>query len=245
LTTPTVASAANDTYNFTNADFRNNVSCLTCHAAGGPLGNITEAGPFDSISKDDVANLHAGSGGTVTKNGVALAPSAEEIGKSSVLIANAVGKHMMAKAGMIAPYQPLNDAVPAGRCTSCHMAKLAKSGGYVTGLDQYGNKTIIEGDQANHVFDIVWPWQANAQVRGGPTFQSSYAGQMFGPSNTVKYDWYGYMPDSCSKCHTGMRKAAVVCPDSTAICPTYFPFSEHRTDPFWTSTCYAGSTLAP
>jgi hypothetical protein len=245
LSSPTVASAASDKFAFTNADFRNNVTCLTCHAAGGPLGNITEAGPFDGISKDDVANLHASSGGTVTKNGAALAPTAEEMGKSLALIADAVGKHMLAKAGMTAPYQPLNDAVPAGRCTSCHMAKVAKSGGYVTGLDQFGNRTIIEGDQANHGFDVVWPWQANALSRSGPTFQSSYYAQMFGPSNTVKYDLYGYMPDSCSKCHTAMRKPALVCPDQATIWPSFYPFSEHRSDPFWASTCYAGSTAAP
>ena len=246
LSSPAVASATNDKYNFTNADYRNNVSCLTCHAAGGPQGNITEAGPFDSISKNDVANLHVGSGGTVTKNGVALAPSGEEIATSSVLIANTVGKHMFDKAGMPAPYQPTNEARPAGRCTSCHMAKVAKSGGYVTGVDAKGNKTIIEGDQSNHGFDVIWPWQANAMVRGGPTFQSGYYAQMFGPSNTVKYDLFGYMPNSCGgKCHTDWVKPAVVCPDTSTIWPSFWPFSEHRLDPFWTSTCYAGSTAAP
>jgi len=245
LSSPTV-STASDKYSFTNADYRNNVSCLTCHAAGGPQGNITEAGPFDSISKKDVANLHAGSGGTVTKNGAALAPSAQDIAASSALIADTVGKHMVDKAKMTATYQPLNEALPVGRCTSCHMTKVAKSGGYTTGVDVNGNRAIIEGDQANHVFDIIWPHQATAMTRGGPTFQSSYYGQFYGPSNTVKYDTFGYIPDSCGgKCHKQWIKPALVCPDSSTIWPSYYPFSEHRKDPFWTSTCYAGSTLAP
>jgi len=249
LSSPTVVSAASDKnskYSFTGADYRNNVSCLTCHAAGGPQGNITEAGPFDTISKNDVANLHVGSGRAVTKNGTALTPTAEEIAASSVLIANTVGKHMFDKAKMIASYQPLNDALPVGRCTSCHMAKLAKSGGYVTGVDAKGNRAIIAGDQSNHGFDVVWPWQATAMTRGGPTFQSAYYGQFFGPSNAVKYDLFGYMPDSCSgACHNQWVKPALACPDTSTIWPSFYPFSEHRTDAFWTSTCYTGSTAAP
>jgi hypothetical protein len=245
LSSPTVTSAASDKYAFANADYRNNVACLTCHAAGGPRGNITDAGPFDSISKNDVANLHVGSGGAVTRNGVALAPTAEEIATSSVLVANTVGKHMFDKASMVAPYQPLDDARPAGRCTSCHMAKVAKSGGYVTGVDAKGNKAIIQGDQSNHGFDVIWPWEATALSRGGPTFQSGWYGQFFGPSNAVKYDLFGFMPNSCSQCHTQWVKAAVVCPDTSTVWPSFWPFSEHRTDPFWTGTCYAGSTAAP
>jgi len=246
LSSPTVASSTSDKYAFTNADFRNNVSCLTCHAAGGPQGNITDPGPFDSISKNDVANLHVGSGGAVTKNGVALASTEVEIAASKVLIANAVGNHMREKAGMVAPYQPLDATRPAGRCTSCHMAKVAKSGGYVTGVDANGNKAIIEGDQANHGFDVIWPWQATALSRGGPTFQSAYAGQFYGPSNTVKYDFFAYMPDSCGgKCHSQWIKPALVCPDTPTIWPSFYPFSEHRSDPFWTNSCYAGSTAAP
>jgi hypothetical protein len=239
-TVKTGVSTTSDKFAFKDADYRNNVSCLTCHANGGPSGTITEVGPFDSVTKVDVANLHVGSGGTVTKNGVALSPTAEDIAASKVLIANAVGKHMFDKASMVAPYQPLNEAVPAGRCTSCHMAKLAKSGGYVTGNDANGNKAIIQGDQANHVFDIVWPWQSNVLSRGGPTFQSGWYGQFVSSSN-VKYDLFGFMPNSCNQCHDKWRKASLVCPDTTTVWPSFWPFSEHRDDPYWKS-CYSTST---
>jgi hypothetical protein len=234
LSSPTVQSAASDKYAFAEADFRNNVSCLTCHAS---------YGPFAKIAKDDVANLHVGSGGLATKNGVAVVPSAEEITASNVVIANAVAKHMFDKASMVAPYQPLNDAVPAGRCTSCHMTKLAKSGGYTTGNDASSpaNKALVEGDQSNHGFDIVWPWQSNGVLsRGGPTFQSGYYGQYISPTN-VKYDQFGFMPNSCSKCHERYRTASLYCPDTATIWPSFWPFSEHRTDPYWAS-CYKSST---
>jgi hypothetical protein len=233
LSSPTVKSAASDKYAFTEADFRNNVSCLTCHAG---------YGPFATVSKDDVANAHVGSRGTVTKNGVAVAPTEEDIATSGVLIAEAVGQHMFDKASMVAPYQPLNDVVPSGRCTSCHMAKLSKSGGYVTGNDAStpANKAIVEGDQSNHVFDIVWPWESVALSSGGPTFQSGYYGQYIGPSN-AKYDLFGYMPNSCSKCHEKWRAASLYCADTSTVWPSFWPFAEHRADPYW-SSCYKSST---
>ena len=143
---------------------------------------------------------------------------------------------------MATAYDPTNEAMPLGRCTSCHMPKVAKSGGYTTGPDGNGNQALIEGDQGSHVFDVIWPWQANAISRGGPSFQSGYYGQ-FVSGGGVKYDLFGFMPNSCSKCHQGRRRASLVCPDSTAIWPTYWPLSEHRADPFW-STCYT-TTTAP
>jgi len=51
-------------------------------------------------------------GGTVTKNGAALAPTSEDMTKSNTLIALTVGKHMLDKAGMASPYNPNNDALP-------------------------------------------------------------------------------------------------------------------------------------
>jgi hypothetical protein len=120
------------------------------------------------------------------------------------------------------------------------MPRVAKSGGYVTGVDSYGNKAIIEGDEASHVFNVIWPWQSNAMVRGGPTFQSGYYGQMVSATN-VKYDLFGFMPNSCNTCHLYARKASLVCPDSSAIWPSYWPFSEHRSASFW-SSCFTSNT---
>jgi hypothetical protein len=228
-----------DTYLFQSADHRNNVLCLSCHSEGGSLAMIQSANAFADISKDDVANLHVDSGGTVFKNQDRVAPAPEEINASKARILNAVSKHMFVEANMLAPYNPTNEALPVGRCTTCHMPKLAKSGGYVTGADANGNKALVEGDQASHVFDIVWPWQSNALSRGGPTFQSGYYGQFMSPTNQ-KYDQFGYMPNSCGKCHTQDRKASIYCPDSTAVFPSYWPYSEHPNDPYW-SNCFTSS----
>jgi hypothetical protein len=226
-----VASSTGAQYTLASADFRNNVLCLGCHAG---------YGPFTGISKDDVANVHAGAGGTATKNGTAVAPTEDEVIASELSIGDSVGRHMSDKANMSVAYTPLDDASPAGRCTSCHMPKVAKSGGYVMGNDASGNKAIVEGDQASHVFTIVWPWQSNALSRGGPTFQSGYYGQSFSATN-VKYDQYGYMPNSCSKCHASARRASLYCPDTASLWPSYWPFSEHRDDAFW-GACFKSST---
>ena len=158
------------------------------------------------------------------------------------MVSETVSKHMAAMANMVAIYDPLNEKLPVGRCTSCHMPKLAKSGGYTTGPDAStpSNTSLLEGDQASHHFDVVWPWESKALSRGGPTFQSGYYGQFVSSSN-AKYDLFGYMPNSCSKCHTFARKASLACTDSAVVWPTFWPFSEHRTDVYW-STCYTSGT---
>ncbi|BDG05077.1 carboxypeptidase-like regulatory domain-containing protein [Anaeromyxobacter oryzae] len=229
---PTLQSGQ-DQVALTAADYRNNVACLGCHA--GIPGT-----PFASVSKLDVANIHAASGGAAALNGVAYAPTADEILGSQIAVASAVGQHMFDKANMMANYDPTNESMPVGRCTSCHMPKVAKSGGYVTGTDANGAKTVIEGDEASHVFDIIWPWKANAVSRFGPTYQSAYTAQFVSASGT-KYDRFDFMPSSCSKCHVGSRRASIVCPDTTALYPSYFPLSEHRADPFW-SSCFTSVT---
>jgi carboxypeptidase family protein len=236
----THTQSATDQYSFSRADFRNDVMCLSCHAGGGPLAGMPATGSWASLTKDDVANIHVASGGTVTKNNVPVVADQERILASQLAVSAAVGRHMLTKANMIAQYNPLNDAAPVGRCTSCHMPRVAKSGGYVTGVDNYNNKTIIEGDQGSHIFTIVWPWQSNAMVRGGPTFQSGYYGQMVSATN-VKYDLFGFMPNSCSSCHAYARTASLACPDSSAIWPSFWPHSEHRSDPYW-SGCFTSIT---
>jgi hypothetical protein len=240
LASTSVTSAQDDTYQFSNADFRDNVLCLSCHAGSGPLAGMPASGSFASISKQDVANIHTARGGSVTKNGGTVAPSEDELVASQLVVSNAVSGHMFARAHMPAAYDPLNEASPVGRCTSCHMPKVAKSGGYVTGVDGANNKALVEGDQASHAFDIIWPWQSNAMSRGGPTFQSGYYGQMVSATN-VKYDLFGYMPNSCSKCHASFRQASLVCPDTATIWPTFWPFGEHRSDPYW-SSCFTTSS---
>ena len=237
--TPTATSFQGDAFKFVDADYRNNVSCLSCHAG---------YGPFTTLTKADVAARHAASGGTFTKNGAAvvLDPQAQET--SIETIAAVVSQHMADKARMpTAYYDPTNDAMPVGRCTSCHMPKVAKSGGYTTGLDPAGNEALVEGDQASHTFEIIWPWQSNAMSMSGPTFQSGYYGQTYTASNTTKYDKFGYMPNSCNKCHDGARRPSQLCPDTATVWPTYWPLNDFTVNPnmgWITANCFT-SKAAP
>jgi hypothetical protein len=227
----TVVSPKGDTYAYAGVAYKDNTLCLTCHA-----GN----GIWSAVSKDDVAALHQSSNGVASKNGVAIATlTPEAIETSTVNIAAAISQHMADKAKMSnALYQPNNDGLPTGRCTSCHMPKVAKSGGYTMGTDDQGNEAIVEGDQASHVFDIIWPYQSRAMSMGGPTFQSGYYGQGYTASNTVKYDKFGYMPNSCSKCHAGSRPASVFCPDTTTVYPTYWPLIDAPNASYPSTSCF-------
>ncbi len=236
--TSTVVSGEGDVYSYQSAEWRDNTLCVSCHAG---------FGPFAGITKDDVAALHMAGGGTALKNGAPIASPAPEATEASLwAIAAAVAGHMLEKAKMgDVEYAPGNDALPTGRCSSCHMPKLAKSGGYVTGPDQLGNEALVEGDQASHVFDVVWPYESRALSMGGPTFQSGYYAQAIGPTN-VKYDKFGYMPNSCGKCHTGARKASMFCPDTGTVYPTYWPLGDPAADPnmSWvTSNCFPSKNL--
>lgn len=129
-----------------------NVVCLNCHATHGS---------FASLSLDDVAVYHTAHGGTVDKNGNALAPTVGDQAAAEALVAQSVKAHSGQAAGMpLAPYQPEESAIPqnyllgqgpVGRCTSCHMTKTAKSATWFD--DAEGLK--IEGDASNHSFEIV------------------------------------------------------------------------------------------
>ena len=283
----------NASWQFASADFRNNVLCLSCHAG---------SGDFASVTKQDVANVHLGAGGTVTKDGIAVTPSS-----ATLNVASAVTAHMSSRAGMIlkAPnvYNPTADTTvagntagatyvvnaakivtngPVGRCTSCHMPKVAKSGGYFNDVDVNGLLALVESDQASHTFDIIMPSTTPPLGSGGPTFQSgSYNYKAMNlpggltPSNPAyvataakvgkRYDYYGYMPNSCSKCHLGARKASLVVPDVSGLYPTgpggagitnnarnvpsFWPLTEHlydvsglATDPSPLKTCFQGAT---
>jgi hypothetical protein len=153
-------------YQFTTSDFAgndflfgdnanalmSNVRCLSCHATHGP---------FATLTKDDVAVYHTSRGGTVDKNGVAIAPDAAEQTAAEDLIEQAVKAHSGERAGMpLAPYVPEGSHIPAnfelgegpvGRCTSCHMTKTAKSGTWFTDADGLA----IAGDNTDHSFEVV------------------------------------------------------------------------------------------
>jgi hypothetical protein len=206
--TPTAPSGT-DTFAFAQAAYKNNVMCLGCHA---------ETSDFKDIGKADVAALHLAAGGAATKNGTAIpAATPDELQSAREAIAKGVSEHMMAKVGMsTAIYDPLDDKLPVGRCTSCHMPKVAKSGGWTTGPDAAGNEAIVEGDQASHVFDVIMPNQSLARSVGGPTAASaSYGTSVIGGATYYKF---GYMPNSCSKCHAASRRASDLCLDP-ANCP--------------------------
>jgi hypothetical protein len=235
-------SSGTDQYVFETADYRNNVACLSCHA---------EFGPFSSIKKHDVANIHMLGNGTVQKNGTTLTPGDDVIASQTAVI-GAVGRHMFDKTGMLASYDVADESQPVGRCTTCHMPKVAKSGGYWTGTDAdpNANRAIIEGDQASHVFSVIWPWQSTAMSRAGPSFQSGYIGQFVSAGNN-KYDMFGFMPNSCSKCHADARRPMLVCNDHPDVWPhypdgtTWWPFSENPTAQYWklgpVGECYTTS----
>ena len=44
--------------------------------------------------------------------------------------------------------------------TDVPIARMMHEGGYTTGLDALGNEALVEGDQASHVFDVIWPFQS-------------------------------------------------------------------------------------
>ena len=225
-------SASLDAWQFPDASYKNNVSCFACHAG---------KGDFASLSMGDVANVHIDAGGAVTKNGTAMA--AGDVAASKEAIAAAVSDHMTTRVGCTGAYDPMNEAKPTGRCASCHMPKLAKSGGYIGGADAAGAKVILEGDQASHGFDVVREDVSfETMSRGGPSFQSGSYGFWVSNSGT-RYRTYGFMPNSCQKCHTDKRKASLACPDTSDVWPPYWPFSEHREDPFW-AACFT-TTTAP
>ncbi len=164
---------------YSGLTFRNNMMCLACHATHGPYANV---------SKTDVAMIFANAGGTVTKGGTQVTPTAADVEAAYGAIAGSVTEHMQETAGMgLAAYTPLDDALPVGRCSSCHMPKTAKSGGWTMGVDAQGKTALVEGDQSSHVFDIIWP------------YESSFLKKPSGGADT------DIMPNSCGACHEGSR----------------------------------------
>ena len=87
----------------------------------------------------------------------------------------------------MAAYTPTDDAMPVGRCTSCHMAKTPKSGGWTTSEFTDGGvtyKALRAGDQASHVFDVIWPSASAALDKPGASYGD-------------------IMPNACGGCHDG------------------------------------------
>ncbi len=158
--------------------FNNNSVCFGCHATHGP---------FEGVTKKDVAALHTEAGGEASQDGTTMTFSDDEYAAARLAIATAVGMHMDTEVGMgMAMYDPTNDDMPVGRCASCHMPKTPKSGGWTTGLDANGNSALVAGDQSSHVFQVIWPWQSAALK----TDESSDT---------------DIMPNSCGGCHDGSR----------------------------------------
>ena len=171
-------------YVLTNPRLKDNMLCLSCHATHGA---------FEGVTTEDLAAAHSAVDAVTTGDAPAVFDDAQVFaGKAA--IAAAVGEHMQIEAAMgMAAYDPLNDANPVGRCTSCHMAKIGKKNDtsdvtqWHLGLDANGESALADGNASSHVFDVVWPWQSGMlkKVDGG-----------------VDLD---IMPNSCSKCHAGAR----------------------------------------
>lgn len=176
--------APGGTYHVANPTWRDNVLCLGCHATHGDFAGVT---------KDAVAAL-ASEYAEVTLEDTDATFGAADIYQAKAAVARAVSDHMEGKASMgVAAYDPWNDANPVGRCTSCHMAKLGKKNDVVDitqwhlGRDANGDSAMAYGNVANHVFDVVWPWQSAIlkKAEGGKDLD--------------------IMPNSCSACHAGAR----------------------------------------
>jgi len=181
------ASLVVDTYDFSSPAYGNNTLCLACHATHGP---------FEAVSKNDVAALQVSAGGQVEKDGANLAFDSTAIDAAKNLVASTVATHMQETAGMSgAVYAPANPDMPVGSCASCHMAKIAKlqdvndDAQYHLAFDENGKSAVAEGNVSSHVFDIVWPTQSSILVNPDPT----------------KGHDYDVMPNSCSKCHAFAR----------------------------------------
>ncbi len=100
-----------------------NSLCLSCHA---------NYGPFQGITKEDVAKISSG-----------VTPAN---------IIEAVMEHMLEEAQMHTEiYNPAGPS-KVGRCTSCHAPKAAKSA--VSTLDLEGYQVA---DVTTHTFNIIWP----------------------------------------------------------------------------------------
>lgn len=180
-------SLAVDGYDFRNAVYGNNTLCLVCHAA---------RGPFEEISKADVAVLQLDAGGRVTKDGTPVSVAAADAALARNRIARTMADHMEASAGMGgAIYTPADPDMPVGNCASCHMAKIGKlmdvndDAQYHLALDGNGMSAVAEGNTASHVFDIVWPSQSAV---------------LKNPNPAAGHD-YDIMPNSCSRCHAFAR----------------------------------------
>lgn len=178
------ASLTVDAYEFENAAYGNNTLCLACHATHGP---------FEEITKDDVAVLQLDAGRLVSKDGVALTLEDVKAGLARNNVAKVVAEHMQDGAGMGgALYTPDNPDMPVGSCASCHMAKIGKlfdpndDAQYHLDFDQNGMSAVAEGNVASHVFDIVWPGQSSVLTA------------------SATHD-YEIMPNSCSNCHDYAR----------------------------------------
>ena len=174
-------------YDFANAAYGNNTLCLACHAA---------RGPFQDVTKADVAVLQLDAGRKVKKDGAAVAVKPMDAAVTRNRVARSVARHMQAGAAMGgAPYTPDDPKMPVGNCASCHMAKIGKlqdinvDAMYHLDFDRNGKSAVAEGNVASHVFDIVWPGQSS--VLRNPD-----------PSKGADFD---IMPNSCSKCHAFAR----------------------------------------
>jgi hypothetical protein len=168
-------------YELRNPRMNDNALCLGCHATHGP---------FAGVSAEDVAAAHVDE---VRKGGSVATFDAVRVMEARATIAAAVGVHMEEEASMgMAVYDPLDPSLPVGRCTTCHMAKIGKKNDTVDltqwhlGYDADGDSALVDGNVANHVFDVVWPWQSGILKKEGGTDLD-------------------IMPNSCGLCHEGSR----------------------------------------
>lgn len=126
------------------ASIRNNVLCLECHA---------ERDDFADITKDMVAEMKHG---LPPDPQIAISVHSHMAWKTSDLIGVAMNLDP-------ALYDPTNEDLPVGRCTTCHMTKTAHQAEWKVDGDGF----TIEGDSASHLMKVVSPDTSEAMRAAG------------------------------------------------------------------------------
>lgn len=171
-----------DRFAFQNnsAALRDDVLCLSCHAA---------QGDFAGVALDDVAGYHVSQGGSVQKNNMPWSSSTPGQPAPATVIGNAVNAHMVARANMPAYFDPLGNVngQPVGRCSSCHLMKTAWTSNFLfSGPDANGNIASVSGDVSSHIFKVADVQAASLSAQGAT-------------------DWQQVMPNACGSCHVNYR----------------------------------------
>ncbi len=146
----------------------NNALCLSCHN-----GDNIKLGEFLNVTRQMIGDLERAT------------PTAPTLDAIATDVMNHIRKFTFKATGLAmglpaSAYNPENDALPMGRCITCHMPKVIGKNMYHYDADGF----LIEGDTHSHAFDIILPQVSrNMAAAGVPP-----------------------IPNSCVSCHRGTDK---------------------------------------